>query len=65
MLGDDTAVVLLTQVNYRTGELWDMAATSAQPLSGWWCWHSTDHLDGDDGDWHRHRTASGLPDAAR
>lgn len=30
VLGDDTAVVLLTQVNYRTGELWDMAATTAQ-----------------------------------
>lgn len=29
-LGDDVAVVLLTQVNYRTGRLWDMAAETAK-----------------------------------
>ena len=27
-LGDDVAVVLLTQVDYRTGELWDLAETT-------------------------------------
>ncbi|QBE48774.1 kynureninase [Leucobacter triazinivorans] len=29
-LDDDVAVVLLTQVNYRTGRLWDMAATTSK-----------------------------------
>lgn len=29
-LDDDVAVVLLTQVNYRTARLWDMVATTAQ-----------------------------------
>ncbi len=29
-LGDDVAVVLLTQVNYRTGSLWDMSASTAK-----------------------------------
>ncbi|PRI10628.1 kynureninase [Leucobacter massiliensis] len=29
-LGVDVAVVLLTQVNYRTGRLWDLAAATAQ-----------------------------------
>lgn len=29
-LGDDVAVVLLTQVNYRTGKLWDMGPITAQ-----------------------------------
>jgi len=29
-LDEDVAVVLLTQVNYRTGYLWDMAATTAR-----------------------------------
>jgi kynureninase len=28
-IGDDVAVVMLTQVNYRTGRLWDMAAMTA------------------------------------
>lgn len=28
MLGDDVAVVLLTQVNYRTGRLWDIVTTT-------------------------------------
>ncbi len=29
-LDEDVAVVLLTQVNYRTGQLWDMATVTAQ-----------------------------------
>lgn len=58
-LGDDVAVVLLTQVNYRTGELWDMAASTARihaagALVVWDLCHSAGalpvHLDRDGAD---------------
>jgi kynureninase len=58
-LGDDVAVVLLTQVNYRTGALWDMAATTARihatgALVVWDLCHSAGalpvHLDRDAAD---------------
>ncbi len=58
-LGDDVAVVLITQVNYRTGALWDMASTTqrihaAGALVVWDLCHSAGalpvHLDRDGAD---------------
>lgn len=58
-LGDDVAAVLLTQVNYRTGALWDMADTTARihaagALGVWDLCHSAGvvpvHLDRDGAD---------------
>ena len=58
-LGADVAVVLLTQVDYRTGALWDMAETTARihaagALAVWDLCHSAGalpvHLDRDGAD---------------